>query len=240
MWAYLVFALVCVFARGRYVEAMLALALLCGIWLALDGDIGLNRTYSGSLPRCLYGFGLGVLACRLHRRGTVSHRSRSLVGLIEVAALAGVVAFVSIAEGVTAMAGPVVFMVAVIIFSAEAGAVSHWLSIWPLRQIGTLSYSIYMIHVFVLGRLSDVYQAIAMTSGVTLLESCKADNGKECFSGSQPVIWGTAMLFVVILIFGAWLIWRIIEEPGRRWSRRFVANAAARRAARTVDEHGAF
>ena len=87
--------------------------------------------------------------------------------------------------------------------------------------VGTISYSLYMIHGFVLGRCFDVLAVIEHYSGATL-------TGTTWF-GSGMLVTGTLAtnLLTVAMMAAAvgvgWLFWRFVEDPARRWSRDHAA-----------------
>ena len=225
IWAYLVFALVCRWAGGRFVAVMATLALGCALWIALGGEPWLERTFWGSLPRCLYGFGLGVAAWRLLSVRSAKGPGFAAATLIELAVVAGCIAFVSLGTGPASLLAPPLFLIAVLVFAGEAGAISRLLTTPPLRWLGRLSYSIYMIHAFLLARIGDVLGMAQHRLGLTLMAPCETLPGFDCFVLTGAQEWALRGGFLAALLAGSWLAWRLVEEPGRRWSRRRVGIA---------------
>lgn len=241
LWTYGIFALACRFGRALSFWILLALAGGSVLILALGGDPWLDRTFSMSLFRCVYGFGLGVLAHRLHSNGVLRPASPAIAGMAEFAIIASCIVFVSlVASGALTLVAPIMFLLAVLIFSYEAGTVSRLLRVRVLQWLGLLSYSIYMIHTFVLGRLSDVYQLAQGRLGINLLGTCAYRAGADCFAAQGVLGAVTLALYVLLVMLGSWVGWQLIEEPSRRWSRRLVQEAAARRADAMTDRHAAF
>jgi peptidoglycan/LPS O-acetylase OafA/YrhL len=161
------------------------------------------------------GFGLGMSTWWLHERLQVRAPSRRLATVLElafvVAAAATVVPFAPLI-----VADPV-FAGLVLVFAFQRGAVSQQLLRRPFVFVGTISYSLYMIHGFVLGRCFDVFAIVEHYSGATL-------TGKTWF-GSGMLVTGTFVtnLLTVAMMAASvgigWVFWRIVEEPARRWSR---------------------
>jgi peptidoglycan/LPS O-acetylase OafA/YrhL len=96
----------------------------------------------------------------------------------------------------------------------------------PLVALGALSYSIYMIHLFLQCRLFDAGQLIETLSGRHLIET---------WSGIQVLTYGVShdkllgteiwygdllhLAMLPIVIAASRLTYRFVEEPGRAWFR---------------------
>ena len=124
-------------------------------------DRYLDTTYDFGFIRCVYGFAAGVLTWHAYDRWNghgaawVGHGWRSVA--LEILALSGIICYVSeFGQGWTSLVAPLVFGVAVFLFSFEAGPVSRFLRRGPFLLLGTLSYSIYMIHLFVMFRFHNM------------------------------------------------------------------------------------
>lgn len=240
LWAYLTFALVCGVVRRRAVVAIGLIAALCAGWLVADGAPWLNLTFDGSLVRCLYGFGIGVVTLRCWHHTAPRTIGGGVASALELTVMAGAIAFVSLAAGPATLLAPLVFGIAVLVFAGERGVVSRMLRRAPFQWVGLLSYAIYMVHVFVLGRLSDAYLVLERTTDLRLLAPCQLTAGNQCFAGQPAHVAATAALFLAVLLPAAWVLWRFVEEPGRLWSRSLVKRMADRRAADVADRHSAF
>ena len=117
----------------------------------------------------------------------------------------------------------------------EEGPVSTILRTAPLVWLGTVSYSLYMVHGLLFGRIFD---ALAFLQAGT----------SEPWVGAQlggldlillPPLPATllALAMLAALLPCAWLAWRLIEWPARQWSRRAAARYGAadeERAAPTI------
>ena len=213
VWTYLTFAIVCALAGARHTLVMGVLAIACAGLLMIDGGT-LDRTWSMSLARCIFGFGLGVVAAQA--RALPAMRAATA---LEVAVVVAVIGLLSIVAEPLSFIMPAVFVLAVLVFAGERGAVSRLLVTAPMRWLGMLSYSIYMIHAFVLARLVDAAGLIQHRLGMHLVEACGA---KKCFGSHGANIPIIVFVFFGVLIAGSWLSYRLIETPGREWSRRFV------------------
>jgi peptidoglycan/LPS O-acetylase OafA/YrhL len=218
-FAYLIFASAVITLRRYFWVALALAAVLCPLVLwALVGNMCTTHDYG--LIRCLYGFAFGVIAWEAFRRWG----SRMMRGTgPELAALALVIAFVSVAGKTPAsLLAPVVFCAAVLVFAAQAGAVSKALSARPLLLLGTLSYSIYMVHSFIGVRLHTVAKTVAKATGGDPFAPFTMQEG-EYFLGRQ--LWQGDLYYVVYLglvIGTSWLTYRFIENPSRAWFRRLA------------------
>jgi peptidoglycan/LPS O-acetylase OafA/YrhL len=231
IWAYLLFALA-VRACGRGLDAALVIAVIVAplLLLALAGSI--NVTWDYGLIRCVYGFALGVLCWSAWQRwGEVWLRHTTGWTAIEVAATLAVVMFVTYA-GPTAwnLLGPLLFAVALLIFAREGGALSSILARPLPLLLGTLSYSIYMVHTIVQSRFDDALMVLGSWVGMPLTTRVVDDGRVSILAGADPVQ-GTLLTIVMLVLVVAisWLTYQHIERPGQRWSRR-VADPGLRHA----------
>lgn len=229
-WTYLLFAGLFRLAGRRLAPAAAAVALAAGLHLFLTrGDIA--AVHDGAFSRALLGFGIGVVGARIAARlpapGTGRRR---LATAAELAVVAAVIAFVAgTAHQWWSLLAPLLFLAAVLVFALEAGAVSRLLRMRPFVALGTLSYSIYMVHVFTQERIRSALKVAARLVGHPLTTT----GGPEGGGVGGGALFGDAMSMVMLaLVVGfAMLTYRWIEKPARDWSRRAVAG---RQPGRTV------
>lgn len=218
VWTYLVFAIV---ARsvGRFmVPAFAVLGLLALAIMMTYSTVALDATYQLGFVRCLLGFSLGVLV-----NSARQHLHLSGSTLLEVAAVLAVVAFASVAEGNGTYAAPFLFAFAVFVFAGEGGGVSRTLRLPTFLWLGTLSYGIYMFQIFALARFFDAIAVLEMRTGWKLLvpgeATLRVGAGSPIDRLLTEVLTLLALLFVILF---AWIGWRLVEWPGRNWSRRLL------------------
>ena len=214
-YTYIVFAVVCFFtpgAKARLVVCAL-LAIAGAVILARYSDYGMRETFHWAIFRCFYGFFVGVLAYEAWRAGT----ARALGGtLAELAALAAVAAFIVIAPGNRALeflATPL-FAVVVLVFAGEQGLVSRLMTTRPAAALGRWSYSIYMVHTFVLASLFSAAHALqGLAHRIWTIRQ----------PGGFPILdLGSALAndlltlgFLVVVVALSALTYRVIERPGQ-------------------------
>jgi len=228
VWTYLTMALVLAFTgtKSRVIVPLIAIASL--FVLALLGEPYLDRTFSFALLRCLYGFALGMMTFAAHRR--IASRPQGASGsLVELVTVAAVVSFVSLvpSENPVNLAAPFVFVGAVLVFAGEAGIISRVLTRpFPLL-LGALSYSIYMVHVFVEARAIDVLLVLSGKTGMPLASVTTSTEGETAkILGSSDAPWlGDAMSVAVLaaIVVTSWFTYRFVETPCREYVRRRVA-----------------
>jgi peptidoglycan/LPS O-acetylase OafA/YrhL len=199
--------------------------------LATFSPDGMNATYDYGLVRCLYGFALGVLAFDLRERFAVLRAglTPSAETLLETASFLLVIGYVSVAgrSGALQVASPVVFTLVVLVFAREAGAVSRRLTMPFMLVIGTLTYSIYMLHPLVRAVVRAILMVIERLGHTDLFVSYALSSGHEptkvvSINGSLWLgdLLQIAMLLSTVLLSVA--TYRLVEEPGRNWVRRLV------------------
>lgn len=161
------------------------------------------------------GFGLGMGTWWLHERLGAREPSLAQATMLELTTVVAAVAVVAFWAPLI-VADPV-FAALVLVFAFQRGAFSRLLMRAPFVLVGAVSYSLYMIHGFVLARCFDLVEITEYVSGVKL-------TGTTWF-GSGMLVTGTTVTNLLTIMFMAasvgvgWLFWRYIEEPARAWSR---------------------
>ena len=232
IWTYLITAIVLRYAGAWFWAVIGAMIALTATQLVVSPEHLLNGQGT-SVQRCIYGFCIGMVGFALYRR--YRDRARALLSL-PYAANIGEICLVSLAlwlisiagKGVLTMLAPPLFMVVVFIFAQEQGVVSRLLLARPMRLLGTLSYSIYMVHMLIYSRLLDVLRMVGPHVGLDIVRP--DGNGGKVIRAAWYVadFWTVAMLAIVIL--AAWFTYRFVEVPAREWSRRVAANIGGRSA----------
>jgi peptidoglycan/LPS O-acetylase OafA/YrhL len=192
------------------------MAVTAPLILAIVTDRNLNVFHDGAMVRCLFGFSLGIIGWRCAAKVQSLHIGRLVDHLVEIAVVILTVALVSWAgSGPLSLAAPFTFLVAVLVFSREAGLVSRLLKTGPLILVGTLSYSIYMIHGFVLYRFVNVLGVIEKLTGYDVVHNSGGHNSV----GGGPLFGDVlTILFLGLVIFLSYLSYRLIELPGQSFA----------------------
>ncbi len=225
-WTYLLFALAALWA-GAGLEKWLGLAVIvCAAVLMMVTNYGINVSHAWSIFRCVYGFAVGALLWRLCQHGgVVPRRAWRGATFFELAAVVAVVVFVSLFSATRFnLLSPLVFGGAIVVFAAESGAISRWLTTAPFRWLGVLSYSIYMVHSFVQSWADDLLRLVGKLVGVRLLAQTTLPNGlNRELVGATPLMGVIFTLLMLLVVIGvSQLTWRYVEIPGQRWSRRLA------------------
>ena len=208
VWLYLAAALLWRALGGRAWIAALALALVAAV--VLSADLALP-VLTPRVLRGIAGFGLGVACWRWRGRLPGGTLAEALC-LVAIAAvfLAPLVQPAPLAD--------LAFAATVLVFAREAGAVSRILvQRWALL-LGTLSYSLYMVHVFVIARGMDALRWLGLGE-VTFDQGVQARR----ILAAPWLADGLGLAVLAACIPVAWLTWRFIEWPARAWSRRRAA-----------------
>ncbi len=226
-WAYVAFALVVPLAGRRLEVVLAAVAVACPLILLVATPWGINVTWDWGLVRGVYGFALGVLCFAAWQRG--GDRLRAGGTAVELLALAAVVTFVIVAADTRwNLLGPPLFAAAILIFAGESGRVSRLLSIRPLLFLGTISYSVYLLHSFIQGRLIGVLRVVQDKTGVALISIVMHRGLPVVLAGATP-LQGTLLTVVMLLavVVTSYATYRFVEQPALAWSRRAVRRMTA-------------
>jgi len=227
-FTYLIFALALVLLREFFWLILIVVGLAGPITIAGISDHNMYVSYDYGLIRNLYGFALGVFALHLYRHLREIRDGLGItagqVTLIEIAVVAVIAVFVSLAGGKTvSVIGPYLFAVAVIVFAFEEGALSRYLRMRPFMLLGTLSYSIYMVHGFTISRFNDVARVLEKTLDVTLFTTVNAAGGEVRMFGAELWQGDAAYVGLLLIVIGvSYLTYRFIEAPSRLWFRRLA------------------
>jgi len=235
-YTYVVFA-VCLIGLRRRAWIALVFALTGGpLLIAILSERNMATVYDWGIIRCIYGFSAGVLAWSLYEKWNEKLKQRLSGNVAEWGALGFVVVFVS-AAGTTlvSIAAPYIFALVVLVFAFEAGAASAMLRSRPLVFLGTISYSIYMTHVFIAKRMLD--------AGIQLDTRWHINpfTHRE-INGVDTEFWGTQLwhgdiaylVYLAMIVAMSCFTYRWIEKPAREW----VRNRVRRRQQQAVTSSG--
>lgn len=208
-WTYCLFALsfsLAVWGRWIWffsclVGVPVAIFILHGPTIALEFD--------GGILRCLFGFGVGALLSSLSWPQSLP-RSVCVYGEAPIIVL--MILFVCYApDWEITLAAPLVFAAVVIIFAQGVGPLSRHLQARIFLWLGMLSYSIYMVHVYMHARFKNIGFLAEKVTGTSLF----IDAEKTLFG---PTLWvGDLFLVAVFLttVAASYVTWKMIEKPGQ-------------------------
>lgn len=225
-WTYLFFGLAATWA-GAQLEKWLGLAMIASVLiLATLSPYFINASYAWSFFRCLYGFAAGAILWRWWSlSGQQPGKAYRGATLVELVVMALILVFVAnVGASPYNLLAPLVFGIALLVFARAGGAVSRGLTSAPLLLLGTLSYSIYMVHVFVQSRMDDGLKLAGRLFGLQLLTTRARSTGEPIDVMGATALQGTilTLLMLVLVVAVSWLTYRYVEMPGQRLARRLA------------------
>ena len=235
-YTYVAFAACLIGLRQRAWIALL-LALIGGpVLIAALSGRDMATTYDWGIIRCIYGFSAGVLSWGVYARWNEKLGKWLARSSVEWGALGLVIAFVSTA-GTTlqSIAAPYLFALVVLVFAFEGGTASALLRLRPPVFLGTISYSIYMTHVFVERRLFDAAGAIDKFWHIKPFTHRDINGQDFYFLGTQ--LWHGDIaypLYLALTIAMSCFTYRWIEKPAREWVKNRVQGRRQTVASRRV------
>lgn len=220
VWMYLAMALAWRFT-GRFALPLALIAAAAAGWALTFRIDALQAPFSSQILRGVLGFGLGVGCWHVWERTAGTGLSAAAATLAEAAALLSCAAVIAWSDYFEAgfVIADLTFMAAVLIFAGQRGAVSRLLCLPPFLLLGTLSYSIYMVHSMVIGRGADVLRWLGQ--GALVLEGNLPVRRIVAQTPLLADLFGVILLALSVAV--SWLTWRFIEDPARRWSRGIAA-----------------
>jgi peptidoglycan/LPS O-acetylase OafA/YrhL len=215
-YTYLIFALIWTTAARWAQSITLGLAAVCPLLLYF---IEAPTPSALTLAQCVYGFAAGVIVRRIYAHaGPALLADRRLGAPAEALAIVLCALFIGVGDA-RAWLAPVVFAVVVFVFAFEAGPISALLRTKPFVTLGTLSYSIYMVHAVLIFIAWSTVSLAEAALGVTTTVP-HPHGGSHYLFGLAPWIGDiamTSMLALVIAVSAA--TYALIEKPGREWGR---------------------
>lgn len=226
IWAYLVFAVVLTRFQRNGWRIVAALGVVAMFTLATFAPHHLNATYDYGFVRCLYGFAVGTVAFRVIAKGFMIGGT-----MAEIAAVLACVLFVTLIEdGLITLAAPLVFVLPVLVFARGEGYLTRVLSIRPFVWLGTISYSIYMVHGFVQARIGDLIQLAGEPLGLSIVTGGHdPEFPSDILTGLPLTLDILTLVMLAMVIVTATVSYRIIERPFRDKSRAMFSKPAAGR-----------
>lgn len=229
-FTYLLFAAV-VFATGQRAWIwFVAATVTAPLFLLAVSTRHMDVSFDFGFIRCLYGFSLGALLAWFQhdsiagaRQGLSGGAGRLAWSLAELAMIAGIALFVSIAgTNDIGIAAPVVFALALYLFAHEGGWVSVALRGRPMLLLGSLSYSIYMVHIFVQARMINAGGLIERKLGLGIVGDLmlRGDHATGFGTGSPWIGFAALIAMLITVIIASWFTWRFVEMPALAWFRR--------------------
>ncbi len=231
-WTSIIFATACLAAPKRLVPLAILAIVGTMLWLCIVGPGTLGVGIDFGVSRALLGFASGYLIYRLYRSGKAPMRSAAA----EIAALAGVIAIVSVVgdNALSFLALPI-FAFCVYVFAHEAGPLSKLLSTGAATKLGEWSFSIYLVHFVILEFVLAGAQASTYW-GYPLLG---AGAGPGVFEATRPllIVNGAvtdllAIPYLACVLIVSSFTYRWIEAPARDWANAYSLRWAARQRAR--------
>lgn len=207
-------------ALGWHFLGNRAWAIWLGLALALLVFASFGPGFDGlasNVARGIAGFGLGVVVYRAlgEARPNVTAQTATALELAAIATLGWVLCSSGNLAAFDLAAAALVALAAM-----QQGLVSRILLLKPFVWLGTLSYALYMVHIFVIGRVFDI---IALLQGRLGLAVAQASIGGEDALIGPGWQANFAKLAIMALCLAAAIPFaKLIEQPARAWSRRVV------------------
>jgi peptidoglycan/LPS O-acetylase OafA/YrhL len=216
-YTYAIFAIALLYLRNWIYVFIVFIAAAAPVFLFMFvGQI--DAQYDFGVIRCVLGFFVGFVCYDLYLliNGRRSPQNPMFATVAEVACVALIIACVCFCgDGPASLAAPAVFGLAVLIFSFERGFVSQILKARPFVFLGTLSYSIYMVHMPVQLGMRYALQLGERKMGIPLFNESRI--GAELWQGDISYV-----VCLALIVGVSYLTYNLIEQPGRRQSRKLA------------------
>jgi peptidoglycan/LPS O-acetylase OafA/YrhL len=178
----------------------------------------LNVVYDLGLVRCIAGFFWGVLICRWAL--VASTRSLKQMQLFEIGVTVAVISTMATISGGAILIVIPLLILLVMLLRSDRGPVARLLMSKPAQYLGRISYSVYMVHYFIIVCVLMALKRIAPAAYNRTME--------KDFVFINPWIGDVILLAVVAtVVLVASRTYTLIEEPGRQFGRRILQRDVA-------------
>lgn len=182
----------------------------------------LNVTLDWGIIRCLAGFFIGVLLFQ-HKSLDNILRSGKYIGTWSIAIVVAIFATITLASGPFLVLVIPLFAIAIVLFQSDQGPVARVLASPLLQFLGRISYSVYMVHSFF------VVCMLIVLKRVFVLPTTSYSMRAHPIIAIDPWIGDLLVLGLIIgVVATASATYAFVEEPGRIYGRRLLANRANR------------
>lgn len=168
-----------------------------------------------NVARGISGFGLGLFVQAMLSRVNIT-LSMALATTLEALALLALVLIVCVSGNLVLFDGVAAGLVALAVL--QRGWISHLLAAQPFQVLGTLSYALYLSHVFVIGRVFDILAVVQPRLGVMIAQT--QVGGQDMLVGPDALAVLAKLAIAALCLVVAWPFAALIERPARAWSRR--------------------
>jgi peptidoglycan/LPS O-acetylase OafA/YrhL len=222
--AYIVFAITTLagLARSRLFFIWGTLVVVAAyVGLALSRGT-LNVTLDWGIIRCLAGFFFGMLIFRFREMNCI-RQSRMLIGGCSIVVIIAVLLTMALTSGSLIVLVIPLFVIAIALLQSDQGPLARLLISPGVQLLGRISYSIYMVHSFF------VVCILIILKRVFVLPSVFYSMRENPIVSINPWIGDLLVLGLVVgVVATASATYALIEEPGRLFGRRLLANQGNR------------
>lgn len=228
--AYIVFAIALLVLRRHFLVFAVAGIVFSVFVLVTVAPEGMKSYHDYGVFRSILGFSAGAIAYRafeaLNGREAFSSLPKPVFTVLEITGLAGLFGL-QVILGATdfAVALPLVFTLLMVVFAYGKGHVSDLMCSRLLVYFGTISLSIYVVHVWIIMRAGNVVALTERLTGLDLVTYVAEGDARHLELTLSPLaanLFALAILAAVVLV--SHFTYRYVELPGqalfRRWAKR--------------------
>ncbi|QEY50103.1 acyltransferase family protein [Legionella longbeachae] len=221
LYVYMLFAVILISSRKFSVSLFALISGFSFFALAMNLDI-LNN----NILRVCSCFFAGILAYYVYQQILSYSLSKQTLTLLEGLGLVMIFVILNWNIKHQGIIASIWFCMVIIVYSLEGGFFSSLLKHSFFRRLGTLSYSIYMIHfavIFLLISASIVASALSHHNFAPMLKEPQTGELIRYITTDSWLGNNLLVLAVLTVIVGlAHLSWKFIEKPGIAWGERFL------------------
>jgi peptidoglycan/LPS O-acetylase OafA/YrhL len=238
-WAtYIIFAVAVVLLRRRFLAVAVVGLIGAAMVLAFVAPHHMDSYYDFGVFRSILGFSAGALAYYAHvaisRRWPLETMRSMAFTAFEISGMVGLFLLHHALIGSQwAVVVPPLFAVMLVVFAYGRGAVSALMASRVFVYFGTISLSIYVVHVWLMMRADNVVALLSRLTGLHMVDYVAEGGEKHLALAFSPLVsdlYAFALLAGVVLV--SHFTHRFIELPGQArfkgFARRFASDVPNR------------
>lgn len=238
-WAtYIIFAVAVVMLRRRFLAVAVGGLIGAALVLAFVAPHHMDSFYDFGVFRSILGFSAGALAYYAHaaisRRWSLETMPALTFTAVEVSGMVGLFFLHhALAGSAWAVIVPPLFAIMLVTFAFGRGAVSAVMASRVFVYLGTISLSIYVIHIWLMMRADNVIALLSRLTGLHLVDYVVEGGEKHLALAFSPLVSDLyALVFLAGVVLVSHFTYRFVELPGqarfREFARRFAPDAGSR------------
>lgn len=217
-FTYMLFAFACMYCRRHIGKFAALIVLSSALILVAFASHGINTTFDMGIFRCILGFFTGFLTHSAYLKLRRSNFKLPFPNMLEVISMSSALLFVHFANtSMLSFLAPLVFAFPTLVFAESGGRISQILHTRSMQALGTLSFSIYLLHALPLFVIHSTFRLLEAILHRPFVSQVPLDGvtWDVITTGNVWVMDAGTILYLSVIIVLAKFTYRHIEMPAQ-------------------------